>query len=72
MSENTEKAAEQTAKPAPKKAMTRGRIVAAVVVAVVIVAGCGMFAWHNSPSFCGTVTVTAPPCWPLITAPMRI
>lgn len=58
MSENTEKAAEQTAKPAPKKAMTRGRIVAAVVVAVVIVAGCGMFAWHNSPSFCGTVCHT--------------
>lgn len=49
MSENTEKAAEQTAKPAPKKAMTRGRIVAAVVVAVVIVAGCGMFAWHKQP-----------------------
>ena len=58
MSENTEKAAEQTAKPAPKKAMTRGRIVAAVVVAVVILAGCGMFAWHNSPSFCGTVCHT--------------
>lgn len=49
MSENNEKAAEQTAKPAPKKSMTRGRIVAAVVVAVIIVAGCGMFAWHNTP-----------------------
>ena len=58
MSENNEKAAEQTAKPAPKKSMTRGRIVAAVVVAVVIVAGCGMFAWHNTPSFCGTVCHT--------------
>ena len=58
MSENTEKAPEQAAKPAPKKGMTRGRIVTAVVVAVIIVAGCGMFAWHNSPSFCGTVCHT--------------
>ena len=58
MSDNTEKAG-ATAEPAPKKGgAKRGRIVAAVVVAVIIVAGCGMLAWHNSPSFCGTVCHT--------------
>lgn len=41
-----------------KGGMNRKRIVIAVVVAVAIVAGCGMFAWHNSPSFCGTVCHT--------------
>lgn len=56
MSENTGKTDASMQGPSLNKGgMNRKRIVIAVVVAVVIVAGCGMFAWHNSPSFCGTV-----------------
>ena len=29
-----------------------------MVVAVLVVAGCGMLAWHETPSFCGTVCHT--------------
>ena len=50
--ENREEAAQTT--PSPRK-HKRGVTVAVVVVAVLIVAGCGMFAWHETPSFCGTV-----------------
>lgn len=68
MTENTEKATEQAAEktasapaaaPTPKKGgMKRWQIVLAVVIVVIVVAGAGMFAWHNSPSFCGTVCHT--------------
>ena len=46
------KAPEAAPKAAKKK---RWPIVVAVVVVVLVVAGVAGFAWHNTPSFCGTV-----------------
>ncbi len=39
---------------APKK-RRRAPIVAAIVVAVLVVAGIGGWVWHETPSFCGTM-----------------
>ncbi len=36
----------------------RWKITLGVIVVVVILAGIGMFSWHNTPSFCGTVCHT--------------
>lgn len=40
--------------PAPKRKGKKGIIAGAVVVAVIAV-GAGLWAWHNTPGFCGTV-----------------
>ncbi len=40
--------------PAPKRAK-RGWIIAGVVAAVVVVAGIGMWVWHEQPSFCNAI-----------------
>ncbi len=40
--------------PAPKR-VRRGAIVAAVIVAVVLVAGIGAWVWHEQPSFCNAI-----------------
>ena len=52
MSEENEAA---TAAPAAKKPRKRGPIVAAVVVAVAIIAGAGLWVWHEQPSFCAAI-----------------
>ena len=48
-------AEEMTSQEQPQKKVHKKGIVAGVIVAVVIIAGIGAFAWHNTPSFCGTV-----------------
>ncbi|MEE1480826.1 MAG: cytochrome c3 family protein [Slackia isoflavoniconvertens] len=40
---------------AEKVGKKRWPVVVSVIVAVLVVAGIGGFAWHNTPSFCGTV-----------------
>lgn len=45
----------QQAEKAPKAGKKRWPIVVGVVVVVLVVAGIGAFAWHNTPGFCGTV-----------------
>lgn len=47
--------ASASAKPAPKKAIKRNWIAAGIVAAVVVVAGAGLWAWHETPSFCGSL-----------------
>lgn len=47
--------AEETSSREPRKRTRNKGIVVGIVAAVVIVAGAGAFAWHNTPSFCGTV-----------------
>lgn len=39
----------------PSKKRNKVAIVVGVVAAVAVVAGVGMFVWHEQPSFCGTV-----------------
>jgi hypothetical protein len=41
-------------KPAPKK-RGRAKITVGIIVAVLVVACAGGWAWHNTPSFCGTL-----------------
>lgn len=41
--------------PSAKKARKRWPIVTGVVVAVLVVAGAGMWVWHEQPSFCGAI-----------------
>ena len=43
---------EETAEP--KKRKSKKLVVLAAVLGVLVVAGIGMFVWHNDPSFCGT------------------
>ena len=43
-------AEEKAPKAVSKKKMTLG-----IVLAVIVVAAIGLFAWHNTPGFCGTV-----------------
>ena len=51
--------AENTADtPSPKKKTKRWPIVTGVVVAVLVVAGAGMWVWHEQPSFCGAICHT--------------
>ena len=45
----------KTEGPSPKKKRRKGVIAGAVVLAVVLIAGIGMWIWHEQPSFCGTV-----------------
>lgn len=54
--EGAEQAAK--AKAAPKKPTKKAGIIAGVVAAVVVVAGIGMFVWHEQPSFCGAICHT--------------
>lgn len=46
------------AQPKKKHGAKRWQITVGVIVLVLVVAGIGMFVWHNSPSFCGTVCHT--------------
>ena len=62
MTEQTNDAAEQpreeepAAAPAPRTSKARKRgVIAAVVVVAIVALAVGGFAWHNTPSFCGTV-----------------
>ena len=38
--------------PSPKRPVQKKWIVLGVVVAVIVVAGAGFWAWHNTPGFC--------------------
>ena len=40
---------------ASKKRVKRWQIVLGVVVVVLLAAGIGFYAWHNTPGFCGTM-----------------
>ena len=44
--------------PAPKRRGRRTAVVAAVVAAILVVAGVGMWVWHEQPSFCGAICHT--------------
>ena len=46
------------ASPAPKRRGRRTAVVAAVVAAILVVAGVGMWVWHEQPSFCGAICHT--------------
>ena len=50
--------AEEGAKPEPSKKRSRKLAIIGAVVAVIVVAGIGMFVWHNDPSFCGALCHT--------------
>ena len=39
----------------PKKPVSKKRMTSIIVIAIVLVAAVGMWAWHNTPSFCGTL-----------------
>ncbi|MDO4502188.1 MAG: cytochrome c3 family protein [Coriobacteriia bacterium] len=63
--EVTEAAPATPAEPSAKKTvslgkltLTRGKFAACVIALVVVVAGIGGFAWHNTPGFCGTMCHT--------------
>ena len=40
---------------APKKPMSKKRMTLIIVLAVIVVAAIGMYAWHTTPNFCGTL-----------------
>lgn len=42
-------------KAAPKRVVKKNWITAGVVAAVVVVAGAGLWVWHETPSFCGAI-----------------
>ena len=44
--------------PSPKRPSKKWPIVVGVVVAVLVVAGAGMWVWHGQPSFCGAICHT--------------
>ena len=46
------------ASPAPQRHGRRTAVVAAVVAAILVVAGVGMWVWHEQPSFCGAICHT--------------
>lgn len=46
------------ASPAPKKKGHRALITSAVVAVVLVVAGAGLWVWHEQPSFCGAICHT--------------
>ena len=46
------------ASPAPKRRGRRTAVVAAVVAAILVVAGVGMWVWHEQPSSCGAICHT--------------
>ena len=46
------------ASPAPQRHGRRTAVVAAVVAAILVVAGVGMWVWHEQPSFCNAVCHT--------------
>lgn len=48
---------DQNNSAAPKR-KKKGLIVAGVIVAVAIVAGAGLYVWHEQPSFCGAICHT--------------
>ena len=41
--------------PSPKRPVQKKWIVLGVVVAVIVVAGAGFWAWHNTPGFCNAI-----------------
>ena len=41
--------------PSSKRKVKRGWIVAAVVAAVIVVAGVGFWVWHETPGFCNSI-----------------
>lgn len=51
----TEDETTEESAPAKRQKAKRRFLVLGVVGAVIVVAGIGMFAWHNQPSFCGTL-----------------
>ncbi|WP_282209499.1 cytochrome c3 family protein [Parvibacter caecicola] len=44
--------------PAPKRKGRRAAIAGVVVAAVLVVAGAGLWVWHEQPSFCGAICHT--------------
>lgn len=55
MTEEMKESAQAETVKAEKVGKKRWPVVVGVIVAVLVVAGIGGFAWHNTPSFCGTV-----------------
>lgn len=55
MTEEMKEFAQAETVKAEKVGKKRWPVVVGVIVAVLVVAGIGGFAWHNTPSFCGTV-----------------
>ena len=55
MTEEMKESAQAETVRAEKVGKKRWPVVVGVIVAVLVVAGIGGFAWHNTPSFCGTV-----------------
>ena len=51
-------ASEEDAASAPSKKRSKKLPIIGAIVAIVVVAGIGMFVWHNDPSFCGTLCHT--------------
>ena len=45
-------AGDETTQPSPKRPVRKKWIVLGVVAAVIVVAGAGFWAWHNTPGFC--------------------
>ena len=41
--------------PSPKRSVQKKWIVLGVVAAVIVVAGAGFWAWHNTPGFCNAI-----------------
>ncbi len=50
-----QEAAGGTQSPSPKRPVQKKWIVLGVVVAVIVVAGAGFWAWHNTPGFCNAI-----------------
>ena len=46
------------ASPAPQRHGRGTAVVVAVVAAILVVAGVGMWVWHEQPSFCGAICHT--------------
>ena len=53
MTEEMKESAQAETGKAEKVGKKRWLVVVSVIVAVLVVAGIGGFAWHNTPSFCG-------------------
>ncbi len=53
--ENPNASSEHSPSPAPKRKTKKRWAVVGIVAAVLIVAGVGFNAWHNTPEFCGAI-----------------
>lgn len=58
MEEQKERKAESEPVPKPRGKHRKG-LIAGIIVAVIVVAGIGVWNWHNTPGFCGTVCHTS-------------